>query len=172
MRRIRRVFALALGILVAGAVVADIQVEADASVDFAGYGSYAWANGTPARRDVAEQRIRRAVDLELAEAGFRLVEAEDAELWVVTHALIDRHSLEDLRKRDYWDFFTGARSTDPFELGAGTLVVDLIDKEQERVVWRGRRGDSWRLEIESEEARQGDPEAVQALASTVTSRFG
>ena len=147
MHCMRAVLALAVGLLVGGTVTADVNVEFNAAFDFNVYSTYAWRDGTPARRDVAEQRIRRGVDRELVAAGLRRV-VEDADLWVVTHALVDRHSLDDLHDRAYWEFFTGVKSVDAFDLGAGTLVVDLVDARLQRVVWRGAASEAIRGRME------------------------
>ena len=123
-------------LLVAGTVTADVKVEVDPGFDFTAYSSYAWREGTPARRESAEKRIHDSVDRELAAAGLRLAE-EDADLWVVTHVLVDQHSLRDLRDESYWEFYKGIKSVDPYDLGRGTVVIDLVDPKLEQIVWRG-----------------------------------
>ncbi len=132
----RALLALMVGLLVVGTVTAEVNVEADPGFDFGAYSSYAWREGTPARRETAEQRIHASVDRELAAAGLQLAE-EDADLWVVTHVLADRHTLDDLRDEDYWEFYKNIQSVDAYALGKGTVVVDLFDPKLERIVWRG-----------------------------------
>jgi len=122
-------------LLVAGTVTAKVSVETDPAFEFSAYATYAWREGTPAKRGSSEERIHDSVDRELAAAGLRL--ADDADLWVVTHVLVDEHALEDLRDRDYWEFHSGVRAVDAYDLGRGTLVIDLIDVKLERIVWRG-----------------------------------
>jgi hypothetical protein len=128
--------ALMAGLLVVAMVAADVNVEFDPGFDFGAYTSYAWREGTPARRETAEKTIRAGVDRELAAAGLKLAE-EDADLWVVTHVLVDEHTLSDLRDKDYWEFYAGIQSVDAYALGKGTLVIDLVDPELEQIVWRG-----------------------------------
>ncbi len=136
MHRKHIVLVLMAWLLVAGTVTADVNVEFDPEFDFSAYASYAWREGTPARREAAEQRIRASVDRELAAAGLRLAE-DDADLWVVTHVLVDEHSLRDLRDESYWEFYKGIKSVDPYDLGRGTVVIDLVDPKLEQIVWRG-----------------------------------
>ena len=136
MHRTHSVLALMAWLLVAGTVTADVKVEFDPGFDFTAYSSYAWREGTPARRESAEKRIHDSVDRELAAAGLRLAE-EDADLWVVTHVLVDQHSLRDLRDESYWEFYKGIKSVDPYDLGRGTVVIDLVDPKLEQIVWRG-----------------------------------
>ena len=136
MHRTHPVLALMAWLLVAGTVTADVKVEFDPGFDFTAYSSYAWREGTRARREGAEKRIHDSVDRELAAAGLRLAE-EDADLWVVTHVLVDQHSLRDLRDESYWEFYKGIKSVDPYDLGRGAVVIDLVDPKLEQIVWRG-----------------------------------
>ena len=136
MHRKRVLLVVMMGLLVLGTVTADVNAEFDPEFDFSAYSSYAWREGTPARREAAERRIRDSVNRELAEAGLRLAE-EDADLWVVTHVLVDRHTLRDLRDESYWEFYKGIKSVDPYDLGRGTVVIDLVDPRLEQIVWRG-----------------------------------
>ena len=136
MHRKHFVLALIAGLFVAGTVTADVKIEFDPGFDFSAYSTYAWREGTPARREAAEQRIRDSVDRELTAAGLWLAE-EDADLWVVTHVLVDEHSLRDLRDESYWEFYKGIKSVDPYDLGKGTVVIDLVDPKLEKIVWRG-----------------------------------
>ena len=124
----RTVLALLAGLLVADTVTAEVDAEFSAAFDFSAYSTYAWHEGTPAQRDAAERRIRSGVDWELAAVGLRRVD-EGADVWVVTHVLVDRHTLDDLSDRNYWKFYTGVRSVDAFDVGAGTLVIDLVDAD-------------------------------------------
>jgi len=136
MHRKRTLFVLTVVLLVVGTVAADVQVEFDPGFDLSAYTTYAWREGTPARRKAAEDRIRESVDRELAAAGLSLT-SESADLWVVTHVLVDEHSLRDLRDEAYWSFIKGVKSVDPYALGRGTVVIDLVDPKLEKIVWRG-----------------------------------
>ena len=143
MLRMPTLVALLLVLLVAGTTAAEVDVEFNAALDFDAYATYSWHDGTPARRADGEKRIRAAVERELLAAGLRQVD-EGADLWVATHLLVDRHTLDDLKDRIYFEFYTGVRDVDAFDLEAGTLVVDLIDSSLERVVWRGAASETIR----------------------------
>ena len=136
MHRKHPVLALMAWLFVAGTVTADVNVEFDPGFDFSAYSSYAWREGTPARREASEQRIRVSVDRELAAAGLQLAE-KDVDLWVVTHVLVDEHTLRDLRDESYWEFYKGIKSVDAYDIGKGTVVIDLVDPKLEQIVWRG-----------------------------------
>jgi hypothetical protein len=113
-----------------------VSVDHDDSVDFSHYRTFGWKEGTPAGRPSAEKRIVDAVERELEARGFRKVDG-DADFYVITHALVSTHTLEELSDPDYWEFYTGVTSVDPRVIGAGTLVIDLLDGRSETVVWRG-----------------------------------
>lgn len=136
MSRKRSFPALTAALLVGGMIAADVKVEFDPGFDFSSYSTYAWREGTPARREAAERRIHESVNRELAEAGLRRSDTA-ADLWVVTHVLVDEHSLRDLRDESYWEFYKGIKSVDPYALGRGTIVIDLVDPKLEKIVWRG-----------------------------------
>jgi len=100
------------------------------------YETFDWKEGTAARRPAAENRIVSAVEAALQSKGLIRVR-EDAELYVTTHVLVDRHGLDELDNAVDWEYWTGVSSVDAFDLRAGTLVVDLVDAAQNRRVWRG-----------------------------------
>jgi hypothetical protein len=100
------------------------------------YKTFDWKKGTAARRPDAENRIVAAVEATLQSKGLSRAR-EDAELYVSTHVLVDRHGLNELDNADDWEYWTGVSSVDAFDLRAGTLVVDLVDPAQNRRVWRG-----------------------------------
>ena len=114
----------------------DVTVEFAEEVDFSRYATYAWKEGTAARRPSGQEAIVRAVDSQLEAKGLRRVES-DPDLHIATHALVDRQTLDDLADAAYWEFMTGVTSVDLYDLGAGTLVVDMIDARSEKIVWRG-----------------------------------
>jgi hypothetical protein len=133
----RRLLAvLATFALLAPASVAAVSVDFHPTTDFSRYKTYALADGTPARREIAQERIVDAVRRELAGDGLRLVES-NADVYVATHVLVDKHTLKELSNPDHWDFWTGIVDVDAYDLGAGTLVIDFVDGESGELVWRG-----------------------------------
>ena len=113
-----------------------VSVEFDRAAEFSTYATFGLEVGTPARRGEIQQRIEAAVTRELAERGLR-VAAEAPDLLVLTHVLVDRQSLDRLSDETYWEFVTGVTGVDAYDVGAGTLVVDLVDPATNKVVWRG-----------------------------------
>jgi hypothetical protein len=127
---------LATFALLPSASSAGVSVDYRQATDFSRYATYALADGTPARREMAQDRIVEAVRRELASDGLRLVQS-NADLYVATHVLVDKHTLQELSKPDQWEFWTGITDVDAYDLGAGTLVIDFVDGESGQLVWRG-----------------------------------
>lgn len=118
------------------APAAKFSAEHDATADFTRYRTVSWREGTPASISRAQDLIVSAIEDQLEERGLEIADA-DADLYVVSYALVDQHTLEDLADETRWEFWTGQRSVRATDLGVGTLVVDLVDAESEQVIWRG-----------------------------------
>ena len=111
------------------------EVKFDGEADFSSFRTYAWQEGTDARRASAQSTIMAAVEQELAGKGLTPADS-DPDLYVATWVLVDRHTLAELSKPDQWEYWTGVSSVDAYQVGAGTLIIDLVDAETEGVVWR------------------------------------
>jgi hypothetical protein len=129
-------FAVVLSLSTTLVCLAAIKVEIGDAAGVLRYKTFAFAEGTPARRLAAQDRILAAVERELKARNFLRVFGE-ADALVVTHVLVDRHSLADLNKEDYLEYWSGVDSVDAFDLRAGTLVVDIVDAVEDQTVWRG-----------------------------------
>jgi hypothetical protein len=126
----------ALSLALAAPGYAGVSVEHDRKADFSRYTTYAWSEGTPARRPDVQDLIVAAVDRELAARGLKKVD-EGATVNVLTHALVDKHTLEKLADPTYFKFWSGVNIVGPATLKEGSLVVDLQDVTSERIIWRG-----------------------------------
>ena len=112
------VCALITASLATAAFAAKVSVEYDPTLDFKDYRTYQWKAGTPAKRPTAEDAIFNSVQRELTARGLARVD-ERPDLYVVTHALADTHSLKQLDDASYWEFVTGITSVNVYDLGAG-----------------------------------------------------
>lgn len=138
MRRIAAVLGLALTACAGGVRV---TAHPDPRADFSRYRTYAWIDGgAPARNPAVEEGIRSSVDRQLAAEGLRKVEAGGSpDLRVATYASIGE---EKLVLPDQWGYDLG-----PVGLGSsrvstvtvpmGTLLVDLVEADAGKLVWRG-----------------------------------
>ena len=127
---------LAAAMLVLPAV-AEIKVDHEPDVDFKSYKTYAWKPGTEAGRPQVQQWVVSAVERELKAAGLRQVKDRRADVYVVTHAYANMAT----RARGNYFYSSvhdvGLITSDVIATTTGVLVVDLIDGESERPVWRG-----------------------------------
>jgi len=130
--------------LVAGCA-ARMRVNAymPAGMDLGQYRTYGWApadelpTGDP-RLDsnrFFSERVRAAVELELAPRGLVKVASGSPDLLVHYHARVEQAIESADLDRDYGRCAT----TDcrPYVYAAGTLLIDLIDPRTKSVVWRG-----------------------------------
>ncbi|MCP1728448.1 hypothetical protein J2T60_002448 [Natronospira proteinivora] len=136
-------------------------VEYDQSVDFERYQTFAWAN--PDRRQVKDpvldselldRRMANAIRQTLTAKGLEEVAAEDADL-LVTYHTISRERLSNPHVRVHLSYGPGypyyphwhARRHHPGPIyyhdqrsyQEGTLIIDVVDRQQNELVWRGWR---------------------------------
>jgi len=156
---------LLLLLLLSGAiaVAAKNEVQSDPRASFSSYRSYVWGEGTRARREMAEVQLKAMVERELAAKGLVKVDSDaDADLRVLTHVLIDTQSLERLSNDEYWKFIKDVTAFSPYEFGAGTLVIDLVDVGSDLVVWRG---------VSSSEVSGASKKVMRKVDKSVTKLF-
>jgi len=127
-----------LGALVA--LAKEVVVDYDHSVDFANYKTYSWIRvkvGDPLWVD----RITRAVDAQLVAKGWTRVDAGgDAGITAFgsTREMPTLTTFYDgLGGGWFWRGFGGISTTTVQETPVGTLVVDIFDEHNMRLIWRG-----------------------------------
>ncbi|MFY0582221.1 DUF4136 domain-containing protein [Cystobacter fuscus] len=122
------------------------------------YRTYSWLpmkEGADTRiyNSIIQSRVRLAVDRELAERGFRLVdENQKPDFKLGWHGAIDKRVDVDVINNFYgyrWDpwydpFFgpvayggAGAPTATVREYREGTLILDVVDAKSNNLVWRG-----------------------------------
>ena len=128
-------------LLTAAASAVEVHVDFDPTVDFSGFKSIGWLEGTPAEDEELERKIHASIERELIPLGFKEVR-EDPDLLIVTHASMDMEKEIDVTKFDYWVDYQGwkrpmAVAAETWNSTMGVLVVDLLDAATRRLVWRG-----------------------------------
>lgn len=117
---------------------AQVSSEHDKTADLSRYRTYAWITGTQAANPMIEQRIRRAVDHQLAAKGLRKVK-EAADLQVATHASTRVEQQVNTESLGYG--YSGAgwsgNMVNVRNVDVGTLMLDLVDASSQQLVWRG-----------------------------------
>ena len=145
-----------LATIVITTTLAGPKVEFDRSADFSTYRTYQWKSGTPAPDEGVQQRIEQVIDERLEASGLTRQDGV-GDLIVVTHTSIARDTLPNGDDLGYggWPGWGASSSRDApsvevSELPAGTLIVDLVDAETSKLVWRGVA--SGTIKVSSEKA--------------------
>ena len=133
----RVALSLAIAALLVFPVAAGVKVDHEDGVDFKSYRTYAWKPGTEAARPAVQEAIVRAVERELEARGLRKVTDRTADVYVVTVAFgeMDASVRGKYVYVNQWD--VGVITSDVVATTTGKLIVDLIDGESDRPVWRG-----------------------------------
>ena len=115
-----------------------VQVDWDRKADFGEYQTYAWEKGTDAPAKISHQRLVKAIEDQLGVRGI-FKDEQEPDLFVIYHvAGKDEFQLAGGGRRDWSD--SGAIEVQSFT--QGTLVVDLVDAKENRLIWRGVASDT------------------------------
>jgi len=135
----------ALAVMVAGCSTLQIHTDYDPSVNFAAYQTFALKDGAKAKNSLAQDRITKALVQTLEGKGLKRVNGE-ADVKVYLHFVLGK----DVRLYSYgygmggWyggRWGGGYNTTDVQQIPTGTIVIDLVDGKENRLVWRGTAKD-------------------------------
>jgi hypothetical protein len=115
----------------------------DKTATFANYKTYALKEGTPVGNELIDQRIIAAIDTQLATKGLK--KADPPDVFVAYHVSFDKQkdiSAWSTGTGPYgWGYGGGWGSTTTdvrvYEILVGTLVIDMADAKDNRMIWRG-----------------------------------
>jgi hypothetical protein len=125
-----------------------VNVDWDQTANFQGYGTYAWAKGTPAKNPLMDERIVAAVDKQLAAKGLRKVDSGTSpDLLVAYHASVNsKTQLDTTNMGGYgWGYGWGgggSSTTTVKEIPVGELIVDIGDPKTKKMLWQGTATDT------------------------------
>jgi hypothetical protein len=123
-------------LLTSPAVVAGLEVDYDPSIDFSKYRTYAWQKGTAASAPKTQEMIVNTIERELQAKGLRPAFGAEADLYVVSVAFPDITGGL-VGGYDYSPTYdVGIIRVDVRAAIVGTLMVDLVDAQDETVIWR------------------------------------
>jgi hypothetical protein len=128
---------VALLLVLASTANAGTRRDYDPGFDFSTLKTWAWMEGTPAPSELAEKRIRNAIESQLAQLGFTQASGEP-DFYVATHAALTQQTRIDIDNFGYrgwrgWGTSTANVSTIP----VGVLMVDMVDAGEKQLIWRG-----------------------------------
>jgi len=178
------VAALAALLMQGCATGAQVRVDFDPKADYQALRSYAWAPMTAeeqqekSRNSLTHERIQSAIDAHLAARGYKKVVETQAD-FLVTHTVTveSRTQVNETRMSVGYGRY-GAHGgvgvgygipvdTTIYQYKVGTLVIDVIDARQKRLVWRGS-GERTLGEDQTPEKRT---ETINTTVNEVLSRF-
>jgi hypothetical protein len=127
----------------------EVERHADPAADFSRLRTWSWIprlrdeSGDPrVASPLFEERLRAAVERELAARGYQRVEEGQGDFGMRWHASVedrvDVHTLDHYVRGDSWDPVSRVESeTLSFPVEEGVLLLDAVDAADGRVVWRG-----------------------------------
>lgn len=139
----------ASALLLAGCSSVSVTRDYDASADFSILKTFAWQHATQPEignpridNDLMDERVRRAVDVQLAEKGFKAVPKEEADFLVAYFVdykqRIGGSSVSMSAGRGSYGRYGGVGySSSVSDYEEGYLTIDIIDPASEKNVWRG-----------------------------------
>jgi hypothetical protein len=171
-RLARRAWLLLTAVLLSCASF-QVDVDYDQAKDFSGYRTFTWfPRAQPQTGDyriddpLLEQRIREAVEQQLQARGFRKVEDVAPDFYVTYHLSIEQKLDVYTVNRGYYGpygYYVGWPETEVRQYDEGTLVIDIADQREKKVVWRGLAVGRVRQHATPEERTQAVNEAVAAI---------
>lgn len=138
----------------------------DPAVSFDQYKSFAWVekkteDSTYHLDGLMDQRVRDAVNNQLTQKGLSKVDVENADILVNYLTKVDKKINVDTFNTSYGYYpYYGRRGwggagintqTTVREYEVGTLIIDFVDKETGKLVWRGSVADTIRDQNTPEE---------------------
>jgi hypothetical protein len=173
-QQIRSLLVLALLALTGCATRIAVSSDHDPAFDFSGYQRFEWlAEKQQLTGDVRldnptlHQRIRSAIERELERRGYRKAES-GGDFGVGYHlSLTQRHDVSTVQRHygygPEWQGRSGPTETVVTEWQEGTLVIDVVDWEADRLVWRGQAIGRVQESLTPVEREQRVIEAVQEM---------
>ena len=168
---------IAAAVLMLAACAKTPDIDYDKSVDFNNYKTFAWMpQATLANADnyqispLMEQRVREAVNTQLQAQGMSLVDESSADVLLNYHASVDTKIDSDTfnvgygARWNYWGLGYNTQTT-THEYEVGTLILDVIDRESNQLVWRGAREGGLKKHQSSEQRTEALNKAVATILS-------
>ncbi len=178
------VAALFLLIALTACSTLNVSTDLDTAYDFSKLRSYAWLDSsspvstdTRINNDLIVSRVRSAVEKNLEERGLVKTDNASADMLVSWFGAIDTklqvesidhfyspYGYGPLHRESRWaGGVAGMRTTTAREYEVGTLVIDVLDPVQHKLIWRSTGQDRIGKNKKPEEVTRGINEAVRAI---------
>lgn len=150
---LRKSLIIAVAVMAVGCSSLSLQYDYDQYADFSSYRTFAWtkapvkatadANTPKEVNTLLDQRIRRAVNVNLMEKGMQL-NTDNPDMLIAYHTGVqDKVDVTDwgYSYPAYGPGWYGGRDVSVYNYEEGTLIIDLIDAKTHQLVWRGTATD-------------------------------
>jgi Domain of unknown function (DUF4136) len=145
-RRVTLSIVVLLPLLSVVILAANVTVDYDKKASFSNLKTYSWKKGTPASNPLMDQRVIESVDKQLLMKGFLKVDAaNNPGLAVAYHAAVEVETQLNTTEVGWsgWGYYGGGTSTTQVEkIPVGTLIVDIGDAKNKKLLWRGKATDT------------------------------
>ncbi len=149
MHRIRDLLPILMTLCALACSSVYVTSDYDVTMDFGSLETYDWAPPPEgASKDprvnnrLFDGRVRRAIDYELSQRGYRMVANGSPDFWVTYHVALDR-KLDVTTVQNYpvhygsYRTWGGYSETHVREYEEGTLLIDVVAPESKSLIWRG-----------------------------------
>lgn len=138
MKRSAIIVALTAIIFMTGCSSVQVETDYNREVDFSKYKTYRWiphVKGTednPLMNDpLIESHVKNAVNAEMAKKGFTRIEEGHPDCLMAWY-FTARNRVDVTHHYGYW-----YPQTNVYKYKEGTLIVDIVDREDKQLIWRG-----------------------------------
>ncbi len=138
MKRSAIIVALTAIIFMTGCSSVQVETDYNREVDFSKYKTYRWiphVKGTednPLMNDpLIESHVKNAVNAEMAKKGFTRIEEGHPDCLMAWY-FTARNRVDVTHYYGYW-----YPQTNVYKYKEGTLIVDIVDREDKQLIWRG-----------------------------------
>jgi hypothetical protein len=109
-----------------------VKFDFDSEADYAGYSSFAMYDRSDlkTRAPLVYKRIKRAVMQEMETKGYQEAASDRADVLIAVHG-------SQRQKFDVTTYGYRWRAVDVYQYQEGTLVIDIVDRKANELVWRG-----------------------------------
>ncbi|WP_404339565.1 DUF4136 domain-containing protein [Pseudoalteromonas mariniglutinosa] len=143
---------IATAVLLLSACAKTPDWDYDKSTNFSNYKTFAWMPSASLTKNVnnyqisplMEKRVREAVNNELQRQNMQLVDVAQADVLINYHASVDTKIDVDTvnigygARWNYWGMGYNTQTTTR-EYEVGTLILDVVDRASNQLVWRGAK---------------------------------
>jgi len=168
---------IAAAVLLLAACAKTPDIDYDKSVDFTNYKTFAWFPqatladaGNYQISPLMEKRVREAVNAQLQANGMTPADEASADVLINYHASVDTKVDVDTfnvgygARWNYWGMGYNTQTTTR-EYDVGTLVIDVVDRASNQLVWRGAREGRLQKKQTPEQRNAAVNEAVATILS-------